>query len=136
MLKILCGALLLKLNSIALAEDDEWVYSSGNNENSFYMKKRSFEIASNKKGEQIALVIGRVIDLKTNLISLEKWYVKTKDCYASQGLIVTTTLAGEYKFENEFIFGGGSIASANAELICKVLAQTIKDYNEQQSKGI
>lgn len=45
----------------------------------------------------------------------------------------TFSLDGTYEYENDFIFGAGSIASANAEFICAAY-----EYNESEraKKGL
>lgn len=87
------------------------------------MKQGSLELTTDKKGEKIAIVLGRVKDLKSTNISLQKWYVTDKDCENEYGALVTLKLNGDYLYENDFAFSSGSIASINAKIICAAAAQ-------------
>ena len=94
----------------------------------------SFDVRKNGAKEEIAVISGKAIRGNTNSrIDLEKWYVRTSDCVAKQGKVVTLTLDGEFKFDSDFIFDAGSIASGKAEFICSVF-----EYSkaEKRSKSL
>lgn len=132
MKRIIGGFLLVAASSFAMA-DDGWIPAASNDQVEFSIKKKSGEITKNKAGDDIFVVVGRVLDKKSGKINLEKWYVKYSDCLNKQGQIVTLTLGGDYQYENDFVFGAGSIASSNAELICAGYEYVINKNNE---KGI
>ena len=108
----------------AVAED--WIQTAQTGSISFYAQPGSYSITKNQGGKNVSVITAKTVDAQTTVINLEKWYVLTTDCAAKQGKIVTVTISGEYKYENDFVFGSGSIASTNAEFICGV-----QDYVKQ-----
>lgn len=133
-MKIIGGLVLLAACSFAMADDD-WIRVGLSEELKieYSIKKKSGEITKNKAGDDIYVVVGRVLHKKTKKIELEKWYVKYSDCLNKQGQIVTLSLGGDYRYENDFVFNAGSIASASAEFICGVYEYEI---SEMDKKGI
>lgn len=93
----------------------------------------SLEFSQTKGGTSIAVVIGRVTDPKTSTVSLYKWYVSASDCTRQMGKVVSLDISGEYKFENDFVFGSGNIASSMAEVICAAAEYRI---SEKVKKGL
>lgn len=131
MKRVISGILLVAACSSVMA--DGWVQTTSNDTHQFSIKKGTGEITKNKAGEDIFVVIGRMYGKKSKKIDLEKWYVTVADCLKKEGKLVTLSLAGDFMYENDFVFQGGSIASANAELICGGY-----DYAKQETleKGI
>ena len=78
-------------------------------------------------------MVSRYFDKQTKKITLNKIYVATSDCIKHSGKIITLNMDGEYQFENDFVFGAGSIGTGNAEFICAVY-ESVKAEN--LSKGI
>ena len=89
----------------------------------------SFEFSTNKSNTAIAVLTGRQVDLKSKQIDLRKWYVSAVDCNNKMGKLVTLTVSGDYRFENDFVYDGGNVASAIAGFICDVADQSIKKAN-------
>lgn len=127
MRKIFSSFLMLITCSTAFADD--WIVTAGYESTEFSVQKGSFSVTKNKAGADVAVVTSRIVDNKTTQITLGKWYVTAADCAARQGKIVTLSLSGEYKYENDFLFGSGSIASSNAKFICDVL-----DLSREESR--
>ena len=98
-----------------------------------YALRGSYELSANKSGEQVAVITAKSNDNKGGRIHLHKKYVRTKDCIAEQGKIVSLTMDGEFAYENEFVFGAGSIATSIAETICGIYNQ---DRQTKDGKGI
>lgn len=122
MKRIISGLFLFAVCSSAMA--DNWVLTASNSNDVYSIQKGSFSVINNKNGEEIAVVTGKTYDKKTKHINLVKWYVTTADCSNKQGKLITLSLSGEYKFENDFVSGAGSMASVTAETICYVFEQT------------
>lgn len=123
-MKATVGALALLLAAVAAHAQEGWisVATSQNGETSYDARKGTFEVRLNQSNEEIAVITGKSVRGKANPeINLEKWYVRTKDCAAKQGKVVTLTMDGQFKFDNDFIFDAGSMASGKAEFICEVL---------------
>lgn len=108
---------------------DNWIPTANSDSADFSILKGSFIVSKNKAGEEVATVTGRIRGTATKTVVLEKWYVKTADCAQKQGKIVTVDMDGKFKYENDFVFEAGSIASVNAELICIV-------YKASQGKSM
>ena len=87
------------------------------------------EFSTNKSNTAIAVLTGRQVDLKSKQIDLRKWYVSAVDCNNKMGKLVTLTVSGDYRFENDFVYDGGNVASAIAGFICDVADQSIKKAN-------
>jgi hypothetical protein len=109
----------------------DWINiaSSGNDE--WDIQPRSFQFSKTKGGEYIAVTTGRTIDAKTSRISLYKWYVTSSDCKRKMGKFVSLNIDGTFEFENDFVFGSGSIASSIAEAICSAADYSIKKADEK-----
>ena len=87
----------------------------------------------NENGEQIAVITTKSNNKKNGQVSLEKKYVRTKDCVAEQGKVVSLTMDGDFSYENSFIFGAGSVATSIAETICGIYTM---NQQEKDGKGI
>lgn len=114
--------LLLLSCSVAHAQSPGWqsVAVSSDGLQIYEAKNGSFQVAKSKGGEEIAVVIGKSENKSTSTIEVQKWYVKTADCRAKYGKLVTLDVDGSFKFENDFAEGAGNIAAAKAEFICDV----------------
>ncbi len=124
---LVMGLMLLSHNVFA----DGWLYILDTNDEAhkYYAQKGSFEMTKNKAGDPISAVTGRVIDTSTSMIELQKWYVRDADCDAKQGELVTLKLDGTFLYNNDFIFGAGSVASGLAQFICSLYF-----YEEKQNE--
>ena len=121
MKKLLTLLSLIAVCVLAQAQDQSpgWISVAATDEAKFEAQQGSFEVRTNRSNEEIAVVTGRVI-LKTNNVELQKWYVRTANCDAKQGKIVVLTLSGDFKYDEDFIFGGGTVGSATAQFVCGV----------------
>lgn len=134
MKKTIAGVLMgLACSGVLASGDDQWVVTAETDTFEFAMKKGTGEITKNRAGDDIFVVVSRMYDRKTKNISLGKNYVTLSDCLKKQGKIVTLGLDGEYQFENDFVFDGGSAGSENAEFICAVY---VHELNKMSKKGI
>ncbi|PRA59128.1 MULTISPECIES: hypothetical protein [Pseudomonas] len=89
-------------------------------------KPGSFEFSTNRNKVSVAVIAGRVVNSKTSDIALYKWYVSAADCSKKMGKLVSLGVDGEYQFDNDFMYGSGSVASSVAEFICAVADNNIK----------
>ena len=89
---------------------ERWIKVEESRDGSFLVHalRGSYALSSNKNGEQIAVITTKVNNKKNGQVSLEKKYVRTKDCVAEQGKLVSLTMDGDFSYENNFIFGAGS----------------------------
>ena len=124
---------ILILASNFASADEEWidVASSKSGSTILSIKSGSLEFTETKGGTTIALVVGRDSNQKTSQITLEKWYVSAIDCKNKMGKLVTLSISGEYKYENDFVFSGGSVASSIAEAICGAAEYAINASKEK-----
>lgn len=98
--------------------------TEGNNVR-FEGKTNSYELTNTRKGTRIAKIIVRQVDPVSHQISIYQRYVSLNDCKRKRGKIVAVDMDNNYKFENDFIIGGGSIGSSVAETICSIAKDTI-----------
>ena len=126
------GALVALLTTCAMAQSD-WIVIGETDDSKWEIKPGSLEVSKTKSQTNIAVVVGRVTDRKTNIISLYKWYVSLSDCKRELGQIVSLNIDGSYSFENSFVFGSGNVASSMAKNICGAYTY---QTNAQQGKGM
>lgn len=98
-------------HEVAATDSISWEIQSG-----------SYEETQTKGGEPIAVVISRSTTKANKRIDLEKKYVSLANCRNGMGKIVTLNVSGKYEYENDFVIGGGTVATAIAEFICSVYA--------------
>lgn len=125
---VLAALCALPLSSIA---DEGWTVVSGNSDVEFSGKHGSFERVKNKSNDDVFVIVGREVNKKTRNIVVEKWYVRASDCRRQQGKIVTLNINGDFKYDNDFVFGAGNIASGMAEFICSIEG-AIKASNDRK----
>lgn len=94
-------------------------------------KPGSFEFSQNKKKVAIAVIAGRVVNSRDSQVSLYKWYVSAADCDNKMGTVVSLSVAGEYQFESDFMYGSGTIGSSIAEFICAVAEDRVKKASDK-----
>lgn len=130
--KPIVAAILIGQISSAAAEDGWTNIGVSNNDNIRYdVRNGSFEVTKTKGGVPIAVVVGRITNPKTSNISVYKWYVPLQACVDKLGTVVSLNVSGEYRFENDFVFGGGNIAAAMGETICGVAEKYFTDINKK-----
>ncbi len=127
----LIAVAMLVLISTSAAAQTAWINIAKSNEGIWDAQPGSLEFSKTKGDIFIAVVVGRITDPKTSKISLYKWYVSASDCKAKMGKVVTLDISGEYKFENDFVFGSGSIATSMAELICGAADYAISEKSKK-----
>lgn len=112
--------------------EEGWVRVTSTDEGGKWdVKAGSLEISQTRAEVPIAVVIGRITRTTSDNVSLYKWYVPLKDCIAESGVVVTLNMSGEYKFENDFVFGSGNVASGMAEAICAAATQSIQNASQK-----
>lgn len=113
---------LLTLISSASAYADDWIPLVVNSEGtvSWAGLKNSYELRSNKNGEEIVVWTEKEDDKKTRKITIQKLYVKTADCLRKQGKAVVVNMDGDYRFDYDFIFGVENVGSYRAEQLCRI----------------
>lgn len=111
---LLVGLLLLADGAVG---DDGWVTVGESEVSTDSIKLDTLELSTNKADERVAAAVGRQVS-KTGTVTIRKWYVRTADCEAGYGKLVTLSTSGEFIFDNDFAEGSGSMASGKAEALC------------------
>ena len=132
-MKRLAVTLIASLCLTTAIAETGWVEIASDDDSTWHIKAGSLEFGKTKGGTSIASVIGRISNSKTSQVALRKWYVSAVDCKKKMGKVVTLDISGEYKFENDFVEGAGTIATAMAEAICGAVYYKIK---EKDSKSL
>ncbi|WP_213941217.1 hypothetical protein [Pseudomonas sp. dw_612] len=113
---------------------DGWVQVATIDQNAYQVQEGSFRFDGDTKGNTLAVVIVRAINLGSKDISLFQWSVPTEDCISNRGALVMHDMQGNLIGNNDFVFGGGTLASLMAETICGVAAKSAAQLKQQQSK--
>lgn len=118
--------------SFAVAQTD-WVNVGETDAMVWDIQAGSLDELKTKGGTSIAIVVGRVTTKATKQIDVGKWYVTADDCERKMGKLVTLDVDGKYRYENDVVFGAGSIGSEVAEVICGAYKRRT---DERRKKGI
>jgi hypothetical protein len=111
----------------------EWYEVGSTDESIWEVQSGSFEETRTKGGDPIVVMISRVTNKSTKRIDLRKTYVPVASCEKRMGKVVTLDLDGKFRYENDFLIGGGTIASGLAEFVCEVHSIRVK---AAEKKGI
>jgi hypothetical protein len=129
----LIAVLLTTCISTSAFSEPDWINiaTSPDNKSRWDIKPGSLEFSETRGGTSIATVIGKVHDTKTSHINLYRWYVSATDCKNKMGKVVSLNISGDFLFDNDFVFGSGSIATAIAEIICGAANYNINEINDK-----
>lgn len=122
---------LLMLIGVAAQAQTDWILVGEAETRRWEVKPGSLEFSKTKGGTVIAVVVGRIVNSSPNQVSLYKWYVSASDCKNEMGKMVSLGVDGEYKFENDFVFGSGNVASSIAQRICGAADLAIKARSDK-----
>ncbi|KTB79270.1 hypothetical protein AO069_10080 [Pseudomonas syringae pv. syringae PD2774] len=133
-----CAGLLaiaiFQLISFSTFAETAWIRIAETDDGTrFETKPGSFEFSETRGKTPVAVLVGRQFIVKSKKIELQKWYVTATDCKNKMGKLTTLSVSGEFQFENDFVFDGGTVASTVAKFICDVAGQSIKNA---ASKGL
>lgn len=114
-------------------DDDAWMKVAETDDTEWRFQPGSLEFTKNKLGTPIAAVSGKSVDKRTRKVEIFRKYVSATDCKRGRGKIVSLDVDNDFQYENEFMAGSGTVASAMAELICSA---ALKTSREKDGKGI
>jgi hypothetical protein len=98
--------------------ENNWHQIAINEKSEIALKVDSFTLVKTKSGEDAIMVTGRNIDQKSKKIALVTWSVTKNDCAKQQGKLTTINIDGKDSYDNNFVFGSGSLGSIISESIC------------------
>ena len=124
-------ACVLVLAAASAAAAEKWIDLAASTDKTYSAKSGTFEIVTNKAGDEVVAVVGRVVNKKKDQTLVEKWYVRTADCRAGYGKLVTLTADGTFKFDNDFATDSGNVGSGIAESLCYFYEVVSKKQEEQ-----
>ena len=132
-LPTLLAAAIITIISTSIFAESEWVNiaASSDYNTEWDALAGSLEFSKTKGGTPIALLVGRVTTKNTSKIELYKWYVSSADCKRKMGKIVSLGIDGDFKFENDFVFGSGNIATSMAESVCGAAEYNLRETNNK-----
>ncbi|MBT9571076.1 MAG: hypothetical protein IV106_08205 [Pseudomonas umsongensis] len=114
-----------------------WTDIGSVDEYRYQIQDGSFRFDKNSNGTALAVVIGRRIITTSQDILLLQWSVSAQDCVNERGSITVYDVNGNPSFQNDFVFGGGTLASIVAETVCAAAmkaAETIQEPTKKTSK--
>ena len=109
----------------------DWMSVATSTNMEWHFQASSFAISKNKGGQAIFLITGKRTDSRTKKIDLFKTYVSISDCKRRLGKIVFLNIDDEFQYENDFVFGSGSVATGMAEEICNAGLSIQKSRNNK-----
>lgn len=115
------------------ANADDWLEVGNTDALLWQARTGSGVMSKNRGGKPLVVAAGRIYDKSAKSYNFVKWYVTLDHCAAGSGKLVTLNNDSEFKYENDFVFKGGSVASSIAETLCGV-ATSIRQ--EDSDKGI
>ena len=133
-MKWLLSLLLLIGPGLASAQDT-WIrlIATADGLQTYFGLRGSYQVTTNKAGEEIVVMTEKVNDASNGRIQLQKIYVRTQDCRKHMGKSVVLDLDGNFKFEFDFIFDAGSVGSYRAQFLCEIY---LDDVKARSGKGI
>lgn len=87
----------------------------------FYLKRGSLEI-----GKGYLKVMGQSVDRISHRVELSHYVVSFQDCKNQAGIVENYTIRGRLIGQTDFVFGGRSMASYIADVICGAGAKYIR----------
>lgn len=129
MSKKFLAVFLVSVCSIGHAQKPDWVKLAETDEMVWDGRVGTREFGKTRSGKEMVVATGRTVDKKTKRITFEKWYVLVDHCRAGQGQLTTVDMDGAYKYETDFMFKGGTVASSLAEMLCYAVS-------DRDGKGI
>lgn len=115
---------LLSGNSYAV---QDWLEITSTDAGIWEGRAGTREYATTRGGLPIVVANGRVRWIKDKSIDLVRWYVTVQDCKKGYGKVVTLDMSGNFRWENDYVKNGGTVASAIGEMLCyPVDQQTLK----------
>jgi hypothetical protein len=121
--------LLMGCSTTAGAQQPEWVQISRTSDRIWEGRIGSFSLGRNDANQPMAWLMIRVRDLSGDkTITFERDYVTLRDCAVGYGKLVTLDLYGRYRYDNDFVFDGGSVAARIAATICGMAQPTGQSF--------
>lgn len=112
--------ILLMTISVTVNAADEWFFVSSTDKLNYDVKVGSVRIIKNNAGVPVVVGVGKVTNKANNEISFEQVYVTLSHCAAGYGSLVTVDLNGKVNYDNDFVFGGGTMASTISKFLCDI----------------
>lgn len=114
-MKLAIAALTLCLSTSVFANNSEWQFVADTKDGNFniYAKKHDMSVE-----DGVAMVITKTVRKKPSGVEFYLVGVKLTGCKAKFGEITHFNLQGDFKFNSDFVFGGGNVAAAIATYLC------------------
>lgn len=109
-------ALAIAMPLPAVAQD--WLPLSEGSTFKFEGRRGTLKFSTNRAGIPVVTAMGRSINKANSNIAFEQWYVTVAECQQGFGTLITTDLNGDVISQNQFVEGGGNVASTLAEMLC------------------
>ena len=109
------------LSGSAFAQD--WIDLASSDAGFWEGRAGTMDFATTKGGIPIATASGRIRWTKDKSVDFVRWYVAVDHCKKGYGKLVTLNMSGEFKYENDYVKNGGSIASSIGDVLCSGVEQ-------------
>lgn len=120
-------------SALAAPSSAEWLLISSSIDGTkaplqVYMKKGSGRTGANDRGEPIVSAMSQ--DIINGISQLGQIYVRVSDCERGFGKVVRTDITGNFRYDNEWSSGSGTVATGTAGVLCMMLK-----LNPTETKG-
>lgn len=136
---ILSLAIATSFVPVAFAQqnkDPDWAPLASNNSVFDHARHGSFEVTTNKAGEQVAVMLLRRSQTNQGMVSLFKVYIPVKHCLAGAGEMTYLRPSGEFLFTSDYISKSNTINSIAADFLCHVYGLYAAQQRTNESKGL
>jgi hypothetical protein len=129
------AAFLLSFTSLVSAND--WMFVARSGTSLYEVRAGSFEHVLTAEQDPAAIALFRVSDFDgaNKKITFVRLYVRPADCNAGFGKLGGTDVKGNPTDQNDFVIGGGNIASSLAEFICMAESQIQQKSQKERGKS-
>lgn len=111
------------------AQANDWIPLSETESNTWEGRAGTRVEAQTRNGTPVIKAAGRILDRRSQTYQFVQWYVSIDDCKQGFGKLVTLDMSGNFRFDNDYVEKGGSVASTLAAMLCVPV-------KEAQGRGI
>lgn len=123
------AAMTLLASAALTAQANDWVPLSETESNTWEGRAGTRVEGQTRNGTPVIKAAGRIFDRRLKTYEFVQWYVSINDCKQGFGKLVTLDMSGNFRFDNDYVDKGGSVASSLAAMLCAPV-------KEQEGRGV
>ena len=116
---------------------NDWMFVARSGTSLYEVRTGSFEHVLTADHEPASIALFRIsgLDGANRNIKFVRLYVRPADCNAGFGKLGETDVNGNLTDQNDFVIGGGNVASSLAEFICMAESQVQQKSQKEGGKS-